>query len=419
MLKLFVAKTIDYQKFELPNGLKVLVIENPESSTVNVTTLFNVGAKHEDKNHTGFAHLFEHLMFGGSQNVENFDKELEKIGGYSNAYTTQDYTNYYTSALSSHLETLLWLESDRMNHLFFDQVRLNTQKKVVTEEYRQRYLGAPYGDFWLHAYPLVYGKNNPYGWSVIGDMEHISKSTLEDVKKFFYKFYRPNNAILAIAGGVDTKECIDLVERWYSDIPQSKTKLKINLEYQPIKGKKYAEIKSEVPYDALGLFFNAPNVKEQNFYPFCILMDILSSDPASPLIYTLEKEKEMCISISAFNLDLLDLNSVCVFAKIKSNFTTAQVEQEILKILKNATSYVTQKRFEKALNQKLLQTELGLKSNTAKANSIAFYELIGDPDLINTAIDKFKNIKIDDVKNIAQKIFSNDNYAVLHYYSNK
>ncbi|BCX13553.1 MAG: peptidase M16 [Candidatus Dojkabacteria bacterium] len=410
------AKDLKFTKEILDNGLTLVVVEEENSPTVTVTTIYKVGSKNEHPEHTGFAHLFEHLMFGGSKNITNFDKELEKIGGSCNAFTAQDYTNYYTRALASNLEVLLWLESDRMLELKLDQKRLDVQKGVVIEEFKERYLNSPYGDYWLEVYPLVFGENNAYGWHVIGkSLEDIKKSNLDDVRDFFYTFYRPDNAILAIAGGVDTKETIELVKKWYSDIPKAKKQSYEVGKPQPIKGIKTKTVYSDVPNDALGIFFNAPSVRDKDYFSFQILIEILGGRSTAVLPYTLVKEKELCISFGVDEFEHLDLNALCLTTTINSNANISQVEDEIWTILKKVSDLITQEELDRTINNKLFAKEYGLMTNLAKANMIAFYELIGDIDRINNFYDMYKKIKLNDVKDLANRIISEQNYAVLYY----
>jgi predicted Zn-dependent peptidase len=410
------AQKLDFKKRILENELRVIVVEVPHSQTVTVSTIYNVGSKHENPGKTGFAHLFEHLMFGGSKNVENFDQELEQIGGFCNAFTTADYTNYYTRALASNLDILLWLESDRMLQLKLDQERLDTQKKVVSEEFNQRYLNTPYGDLFLEIFPFVFGETHLYGWPVIGkNLDHIQKAQLTDVEDFFYTFYRPNNAILAIVGGINTEEAFDLVQKWYSDIPKAKKLPTISSTPKPIKGEQRKLMHSNAPYNALTLFFNAPSIKNDDYFTLNTLIDILSGRSSAIIPYTLEKEKELCVDATVSDFELLDLNILDITAILKPNVTFEKVETEIWKILKDIPDNITQEDLDRVINNNLFSKEHGLMSNTTKANSIAFYELIDNINLINEWFDKYKNITLEDVKNLAKELFSENNYAVLYY----
>ncbi|MGD9329194.1 MAG: pitrilysin family protein, partial [Cyclobacteriaceae bacterium] len=210
---------INFEEFSLDNGLKVIVHEDHSLPIAVLNILYNVGSKDESEDKTGFAHLFEHLMFGGSANIKSFDEPLQKVGGENNAFTSPDITNYYISVPSANLETAFWLESDRMLSLSFEEKVLEIQRKVVIEEFKQRYLNQPYGDVWLKLRPLAY-KAHPYRWPTIGkDISHIETASMEDVISFFNKFYIPNNATMVVAGDVNTKEVIKLADKWFGNIP--------------------------------------------------------------------------------------------------------------------------------------------------------------------------------------------------------
>ena len=242
---------ITFHRFTLDNGLKVIVHQDNSTPLVAVNILYNVGSKDEKPDKTGFAHLFEHLMFGGSKNISRFDEPLERVGGENNAFTNNDFTNYYLTIPKSNLETAFWLESDRMYELAFSKKSLEVQRSVVSEEFKQRYLNQPYGDTWLLLRPLAY-KVHPYQWSTIGkELSHITNATMEDVKAFFYKFYRPNNAVLVVAGDVTPNEIKTLAEKWFGPIP-SGTPYVRNLPKEPLQTEaRSLSVERQVPYDAI------------------------------------------------------------------------------------------------------------------------------------------------------------------------
>src|SRR5690554_812885 len=209
---------VKYNRFILKNGLRVLVHEDPSTPMAVMNILYDVGARDEDEDQTGFAHLFEHLMFGGSVNIPQYDKPLQLVGGENNAFTSNDITNYYITLPAVNLETAFWLESDRMLGLAFNEKSLEVQRNVVCEEFKQRYLNQPYGDAWLRLRPLAY-QVHPYRWATIGRaLEHIEQARMEDVKAFFAKHYTPENAILAVAGHVRTDDVKQLAEKWFGPI---------------------------------------------------------------------------------------------------------------------------------------------------------------------------------------------------------
>src|SRR5690606_24365041 len=250
---------IDYQYFPLSNGLKVYVHEDASTPLAAVNIAYNIGSRDEDENKTGFAHLFEHLMFGGSKHIRSYDEPLQAVGGENNAFTSPDLTNYYVTLPAENIETAFWLESDRMLSLSFDPKVLEVQRKVVVEEFKQRYLNQPYGDAWLHLRPLAY-QVHPYKWATIGkEISHIENATMDDVKEFFYKFYIPNNAVMVVAGNVKAEEIQTLTERWFGPIPAGNP-YRRNLPVEPIQNEaRFKEVSADVPLDTIYKVYHMPS----------------------------------------------------------------------------------------------------------------------------------------------------------------
>src|ERR1044071_3521328 len=291
---------IAFKEFELENGLRVIVHEDRTVQIAVMNILYDVGSRDEQPHKTGFAHLFEHLMFGGSKNIPSYDEPLQLVGGENNAFTNTDITNYYLTVPASNLETGFWLESDRMLSLSFDPKVLEVQRKVVIEEFKQRYLNQPYGDVWLKLRPLAY-QSHPYQWATIGkEIAHIEEATMDDVKDFFFAHYLPNNAVLVVAGNVTVDQIKQLSKKWFEPIPAGK-KLERKLPLEPKqKGKRILNVEAKVPANALYKAYHMPGRFHADYYATDLLSDILSRGQSSRLYQKLVKEKEIFTSISSF-----------------------------------------------------------------------------------------------------------------------
>src|SRR6187402_1411568 len=291
---------IDFSEFKLENGLHVIVHEDPTVQIAVMNILYDVGSRDESEDKTGFAHLFEHLMFGGSVNIPNYDEPLQMVGGENNAFTNTDITNYYLTLPAANIETGFWLESDRMLSLSFEPHVLDVQRKVVVEEFKQRYFNQPYGDVWLKLRPLAYEKH-PYKWATIGkEISHIENATDADVKDFFFRHYVPSNAVLVVAGNVTVNQVKGLCKKWFEPIPAG-NKPSRKLEREPAQlSKRKLETKENVPANALYKAFHMVGRFEEGYYAADLLSDILSRGQSSRLYNELVKEKEILTSISSF-----------------------------------------------------------------------------------------------------------------------
>jgi zinc protease len=280
---------IEFEKYKLKNGLTVIIHEDHSTPLVALNILYKAGARNEDESRTGFAHLFEHLMFGGSVNIPNYDEPLQRAGGENNAFTNNDFTNYYLTIPSQNVETAFWLESDRMLSLAFTEKSLEVQRNVVVEEFRQRYLNQPYGDVWLLLRPLAY-KLHPYKWATIGkETSHIEQATLNDVKDFFAKYYHPSNAILCIAGNITTAAAKELTEKWFGPIPDQ-GKNNIQLPGEPEQAsKRTLTVERNVPFNNIYKVWHCCSRYDKEFYATDLLSDILSRGKSSSLYQSLLK----------------------------------------------------------------------------------------------------------------------------------
>ncbi|MCB0642858.1 MAG: insulinase family protein [Phaeodactylibacter sp.] len=407
---------IEYKRFILDNGLRVLVHEDSSTPMVAVNVLYNVGARDESPEKTGFAHLFEHLMFGGSANIPNFDDVIQIAGGDNNAFTNNDVTNFYDILPAENIETAFWLESDRMLSLNFDERVLEVQRKVVLEEFKESCLNQPYGDVWHHLADMAY-KVHPYRWPTIGKVpKHVEDATMTDVKDFFFKFYRPNNAILTVAGNTTFEEVKALTEKWFGDIPSGVVATR-HLPKEPPQKKLEQRInETNVPVDAIYLAFHTPGRLEDDYYATDLLSDVLCHGPSSRLYRNILKEKHLASHIDCYVTGNIDPGLLVIEAKPAEGVTLAQLGQAIwdeLNQLKAAP--ISEKELEKVKN-KIENTLVFSESNILnKAINLAFFEVLGEPDRINTEVELYRSIQATDIHRLANALLTEENCSELHY----
>jgi zinc protease len=407
---------IPFSSFTLDNGLKVLVHEDHTVDIAVMNILYDVGSRDEQPDKTGFAHLFEHLMFGGSVNIPSYDEPLQRVGGENNAFTNTDITNYYLTVPATNLETGFWLESDRMLSLSFDPKSLEVQRSVVVEEFRQRYLSQPYGDVWLKLRPLAY-QVHPYQWATIGkEISHIEQATLADVKQFFYRFYRPNNAVLVVAGKVTTEAVKALAEKWFGPIPVGPT-LHRNLPTEPVqKQKRVLHVEAAVPADALYMAFHMPGRFKRDYYCVDLLNDILSNGQSSRLIHQLVKEREIFTSLSSHGMGSVDPGLWVVSGRVSQGVSLEEAEKEIDSMLRQVVEEgVTQAELEKARNQAESLMAFEEVDVMNRAMNLAFASLSGDPQLVNEEPAIIRSVTTEDIQRVAREILREDNASVLYY----
>lgn len=410
---------MDYKSFELENGLKVVVHEDHSTKVAVLNLLYDVGSRDEDPDKTGFAHLFEHLMFGGSKNVPNFDEPLQKVGGENNAFTSPDLTNYYVSVPSHNLETAFWLESDRMLSLSFDPEVLEVQRKVVIEEFKQRYLNQPYGDVWLKLRPVAY-QQHPYRWATIGkEISHIEDATMDDVRAFFKKFYIPNNAILSVIGDVDFEEVKRLTEKWFGPIPKG-DHLDRNLPVEPAQNEhRTVEVKAKVPFDAFYKVYHMPARLEEDYHTADLVSDVLGRGKSSRLFDTLVKEKQLLNSVSSYITGSIDAGLMVINGKLKSGITFEQVDQaieeEIQKLIDGGLQEGELDKVKTQAESSLVFSEMELLN---RAFSLAFFTMLGDTSLVNQEIDKINAVTDEGIVRQAKKMLSKTNCSTLYYHAN-
>jgi len=407
---------IEFSRFELANGLRVLVHEDDSTPMAAVNVLYNVGAKDESPDKTGFAHLFEHLMFSGSGNVPDFDIPIQEAGGENNAFTNSDITNFYDIVPIENLETVLWLESDRMMDLNIDERKLDIQRKVVVEEFKETCLNQPYGDVWHHMADLAY-KVHPYRWPTIGKVpKHVEDATLADVQAFYKKYYCPNNAILVIAGNVKTEKIKAMVEEWFGDIPagiRPKRQLPVEPPQQAFHQKVH---RSNIPVDALYMGFHIPARNDEAFYSVDILSDVLCNGKSSRLYRKLLKEQKLFSQIDAYITGNIEPGLLIIEGKIADGVNIRHAEEAIwaeLKALKaEVISEQELQKFKNKVESNLVFSEASVLN---KAINLAFFELLGNPNIINEEVDYYRRLTPEDVYKMANKIFTRENCSELFY----
>jgi zinc protease len=407
---------IQFDRFILDNGMRVLVHPDTATPMVVVNVMYDVGARDENPGKTGFAHLFEHLMFGGSVNIPSYDDPLQLAGGENNAYTTNDLTNYYAQLPKENIETAFWLESDRMLNLAFSRKSLNVQRKVVMEEFKEHYINKPYGDVWFKMRELAY-TTHPYRWQTIGkDLSHIENATIADVKKFFSKHYCPVNAILVVAGNTNTEEVKRLAEKWFGPIPAGK---KYNREIPaepPQTAARKASVTADVPIDALYKCWHMAARLDDGYYAAELITDILGGGGSSRLYQALVKEKQLFSQIDCYQYGSTDPGLFVIEGKLVRgvDMETADkaVEEETGRLM---TTLIEEKELQKVKNKTEAALSFEDMSVMSRAANLASYELLGNANLINEELSKYHSISRQELCDHAAKIFNPDNCSTLYY----
>ena len=383
-----------------------------------VNVMYDVGAKDEDPNRTGFAHLFEHLMFGGSINIPVYDEPLQMAGGENNAYTTNDLTNYYIQLPAENLETAFWLESDRMLSLAFTENSLEVQRKVVCEEFKEHYLNKPYGDVWLKLRDLAY-EVHPYRWMTIGkELSHIENASLQDVKDFFFKHYRPVNAILVVAGNVTVDQVKTLAEKWFGPIePGEKYTRKLPVEPPQSRSKKL-EVSAEVPLDAFYKCWHIYSRMDHRYYVSDLITEVLGGGGSSRLFQALVKEKKFFSNIECYHFGTTDAGLLSIEGKLVKGVKKEEAEAAITEVLeKLKQEKISDAELQKVKNKTESMIAFEDMSLMNRANSLAYYEMLGDASLMNTELDRYNKVTVDDVKDLSNEIFREENSTTLWYLS--
>ncbi len=407
---------IHFSRFVLPNGLRVLVHEDASTPMAVVNVLYDVGARDEDPDRTGFAHLFEHLMFGGSVNIPEYDDELQKAGGENNAYTTNDLTNYYCQLPAANIETAFWLESDRMLSLAFSKKSLDVQRKVVSEEFKEHYINKPYGDVWFKMREMAY-EQHPYRWMTIGkELSHIEQASLDDVKRFFFKHYNPANAILVVAGNIVTEQVYELAVKWFGDIPAG-TRYERNLPLEPEQQQaRRMDITAEVPVDAFLKTWHMPSRMDSRYYAVDLITDILGSGASSRLYQSLVKEQQLFTNIDCYHFGSTDAGLLCIDGKLVKGVSLEKAEAAVMEqLVKLQTDGVTTVELEKVKNRTESTMAFEDMSVMNRAASLAYYELLGDANLMNTELEQYNQVSAEAILAESRRIFAEENSHTLYY----
>lgn len=406
---------VKHETFVLENGLRVLVHPDKNTSIAVMNIIYDVGARDEDPDKTGFAHLFEHLMFGGSVNVPEYDDALQRAGGENNAFTSSDITNYYLTLPSNNIETGFWLESDRMLGLSFDPRVLEVQRKVVIEEFKQRYLNKPYGDVWHKLRALAY-EEHPYKWPVIGkNLTHIEQATMEDVKEFFYSHYVPNRAVLVVAGNIDPDQIYKLSEKWFGEIPRGKDYVR-NLPGEPVqKSGKFLEVASDVPLDALYKTFHMPGRFDERYHATDLLGDMLGRGKSSRLYEQLVKKSKLFSNISCYVLGSVDPGLLVVSGTVHEGVDIREADRAVEEIIYDDKLSFGQNELKKVKNQALASHEFSKVEVLDRAMGLAIGAIAGRPEYINEESGLISSVNMEEVSEIKNSVLQKNNECTLYY----
>jgi zinc protease len=411
---------IEYFRHTLPNGLRIVVHPDKTTPMVAANLLYDVGSRDENPDQTGFAHLFEHLMFGGTKTIPSYDGPVQNVGGENNAWTSSDFTNYYVTLPAVNLETAFWLEADRMNELDFSENSLEVQRKVVIEEFKQRYLNQPYGDIPLLIRNLAY-KVHPYRWPTIGkDLSHIENATLEDVKNFFFRHYAPNNAVLSVAGNVQPDQVFKMAEKRFGSIPRRDIP-KRNLPVEPRQTEaRHLTVERDVPAPYIQMVFHNGKRTDADFYANDLLSDILSNGPSARLFQSLIKEQRLFSDVNAYIGGDRDPGLFSITGRLMPDVTMEKAETAIRKELSKITiDGPSDYELQKVKNKIESNLVFGEIHYLNKAMNLAQYELQGDAEEINREPEHYRAVTTSDIQSVARKVFTPENCSTLYYLPQK
>ncbi len=409
---------INFERFTLENGLRVIVHTDVTTPLVSMNILYNVGSRDEDPGKTGFAHLFEHLMFGGSVNIKEYDEPLERVGGENNAFTNNDVTDYYLTVPKQNLESAFWLESDRMLNLAFSKKSLEVQRSVVIEEFRQNYLNQPFGDVWLLLRPMAY-TTHPYRWSTIGkEIKHIQDATMEDVRDFYGRFYNPNNAILVLAGNTTGEEVKQLAEKWFAPIPAGPV-FNRDIPREPVQTvSRSLTVQKDVPINSIYKAYHMCGRMDDTYPATDLLSDVLSNGDSSRLYQSLLKEQQLFSEINAFLTGDEDGGLFVVTGKLIKGVEMKQAEDAILEqldlIKKDLITDVELQKVKNKAESLMTFSEMRIQE---RALNLAYAEHLGDVDMVNNDIVRYNAVTPEQIRSVANEILQPQNCSTLYYYS--
>ena len=407
---------IKYEGFELDNGLKVLVHEDPTTEMAVMNLLYKVGSRNEKPGKTGLAHFFEHLMFGGSSNIPVFDREVERVGGESNAFTNTDITNYYISLPATNIETAFWLESDRMLKLNLSQKTIDVQRKVVMEEFKQRYLNQPYGDAMHKVRDLAFDVH-PYRWPTIGkELLDIESFTTEDVQAFYYTHYRPDNAVLVVAGNVKLEQIRTLAHKWFADIPAGKLRKDPILPEPKQTGKRKLIVTADVPTDALYKVYRVPGRLDEGYVEADLITDVLGFGRSSILEQKLVKNTSLFANCSAYVLGNVDPGLMIFTGKMEIGQSAEDAEKALDEVIEEfRSSMVSEEIIEKGKNQSEAMKSYDAVQLINRAMNLAYYAHLGDPQFYQIEYDRKLAATPDQIAAVASKLLVEENSSVIYY----
>ncbi|MCR5888460.1 insulinase family protein [Hymenobacter sp. J193] len=407
---------IQFEEFTLANGLRCIVHEDHSTPMAVLNVLYNVGSRDEDPAHTGFAHLFEHLMFSGSVNIPSYDEPLQMVGGENNAFTSPDITNYYLTLPAANIETGFWLESDRMLSLAFSENGLEVQRKVVVEEFKQNYLNQPYGDVWLKLRPLAY-QTHPYSWATIGkEISHIENAVMDDVRAFFQKHYAPQNAVLVVAGAVTRAEAERLAEKWFGPIPGGAPYVR-QLPQEPRQTQaRHLDITADVPVSAFYQVYHMPSRVDEAYYTVDLMSDVLGRGKSSRLYQRLVKGQPLFNSISASVIGSLEPGLLVISGKLNAGVEPEAADAAVRQVIEELrTQPVPPEELEKVKNQaeaSIVFSEIELLN---RAMNLAFCKLMGNTNLVNEESARVQAVTAAGVLAAAQEVLRPENSTTLYY----
>jgi predicted Zn-dependent peptidase len=409
---------MEFTRYKLDNGLKLLVHQDNSTPLVSVCMTYNVGTKDEQKDKTGYAHLFEHLMFGGSENAASFDDYIQQAGGENNAFTNQDRTVYYEYLPYQNLELALWLEADRMAALKLTPKTLERERKVVLEEFKESCLDEPYGDIWHLIGPLVYRKH-PYSVPTIGKIpQHIEEASLEDVQAFFERYYCPSNAVLSVCGNVEPQAVLELTQKWFGDLPAGNPQKIMAPAEPPQQEQRLLEVEAEVPLDALYMVFRSAARKDKEYYVDDLITDVLSEGDAAWLYQHLVKEQEYFSTVEAYITSSLEDGLLIIEGKLAEGISFEEAEQAIWRELQQLKEQPLSKqaveKFKHCTEHNLEFSEL---NNLHKAINLGYYEVLGDANWINLEKEKYNSVTAADIQERSKTLFQPQNCSVIYYKS--
>ena len=411
---------INFERTQLANGLTVIVHQDKTTPMVAMDICYNVGSRDEHPDRTGFAHLFEHLMFGGSKHIPSYDEPLQKAGGDNNAFTSNDLTNYYLTLPKNNIETGFWLESDRMLELAFSKSSLDVQRNVVIEEFKQRQLNQPYGDVWPLLRQLAY-KVHPYQWPTIGrEISHIEQATMQQVKDFFFAHYAPDNAVLVVTGDVDFDQIMTLSHRWFGPVPSRNIQPR-NIPREPVQTEiREQTVVREVPNDAIYMAYHTTDRLNPMYYATDLISDVLSNGNSSRMYQNLVQKKKIFTELDAYLSGDYEEGLFVVAGKPSDGVSLETARKAIERELdRMKQELVSEYELEKVKNKVEANIEYSEMNYLTKAMNLATNEILNDANLINSQVGFYRSVTTTQIQEVSQQIFRPENCSVLNYIAKK